>query len=271
MVIALTIAASDPSSGAGIQADLAVFRDIGVYGLCAVTNVTAQNSQGVHKVCKVPPNIIAAQIDAVTRDFHVAACKVGMLYSPQAVDVVAERIHRRSIPNVVLDPVMKAKHGETLLTPSAIKRLKRALLPGVALITPNADEAEVLTGIKVTDIESAMQAAMALVEMGARAALVKGGHIEGEPVDLLYDGQGFHRFLGARLEKNMHGTGCVLSSAITARLALGDDLRHAVSFAKDYVTRAIEHSVKLGKGGLEYCWQGVEGGEWRAESREGTV
>lgn len=251
-VTALTIASSDPSGGAGIQADLAVFRDCGVYGLSAITNVTSQNSLGVHKVCKVPPNIIAAQIDDITRDFTVSACKIGMLYSPRAIDVVADRIHRRSIPNVVLDPVMKAKHGEALLTQPAIKRLKRDLIPGITLVTPNADEAEELTGISVTNIESAMQAAKALVDMGAVAALVKGGHVEGEPVDLLYDGQVFHRFLGARIDKNMHGTGCVMSSAITARLALGDDIRQAVSFAKDYVTRAIEHSIKLGKGELDY-------------------
>ena len=252
IVIALTIAASDPSSGAGIQADLAVFGDIGVYGMSVITNVTAQNSMCVHRVCKVPPNIIAAQIDTVTRDFKVAACKVGMLYSPQAVDVVAERIHRREIRNVVLDPVMKAKHGEVLLTGAAIKRLKRKLIPGVTLITPNADEAEALTGIAVTDIEGAKAAATALVGMGVCAALVKGGHIDGEPVDLLYDGQEFHQFLGMRIEKNMHGTGCVMSSAIAARLALGDDICHAVSFAKDYVSRAIERSIKLGKGNLDY-------------------
>ena len=252
IVTALTIASSDPSGGAGIQADLAVFRDCGVHGLSAITNVTSQNSLGVHKVCKVPPNIIAAQIDDVTRDFTVSACKVGMLYSPQAVEVVADRIHRRSIPNVVLDPVMKAKHGEVLLTPPAIKRLKRVLIPGVTLITPNAHEAEVLTGIPVTGVESAKEAAKALVGMGALAALIKGGHIEGEPIDVLYDGQDFHEFLDTRIEKNMHGTGCVLSSAIAARLALGDDLHHAVSFAKDYVTRAIERSIRLGKGGVDY-------------------
>ncbi len=128
MNVALTIAASDSSSGAGVQADLAVFRDIGVYGVCAVTNVTAQNSLGVHKICKTPPRIVAAQIDAVTRDFQVRACKVGMLYSPRIVDLVAERIVRREIPNVVLDPVMKAKGGQELLSLPAVKRMKRRLL-----------------------------------------------------------------------------------------------------------------------------------------------
>lgn len=252
MNVALTIAASDSSGGAGIQADLAVFREIGVHGVCAVTNVTVQNSQGVHKVWKVAPKIIAAQIDAVTRDFKVAACKIGMLYSPQTVDLVAERIHRREITNVVLDPVMAAKHGEVLLAPSAIKRMKRWLIPKVTLITPNAHEAEALTGIAVTDAPTARDAAKALVDMGAKNALVKGGHIEGEPVDVLYNGQDFSEFLGRRLDKNMHGTGCVLSAAIAARLALGDSISDAISYAKLYIEKAIEHSVRLGKGGLDY-------------------
>jgi len=250
MRVALTIAASDSSCGAGIQADLAVFREIGVYGVCAVTNVTAQNTTGVAKVNKVPPRIVAAQIDAVTRDFRVGACKIGMLYSPQAVSVVAERIRRREIPNVVVDTVMQSKRGDVLLTEPALKRLKRQLLPLAAVVTPNYAEATALTGIKVEDADSAREAARALVEMGARAALVKGGHAEGEPVDMLFDGEQFHEFVGKRVSKRMHGTGCVLSAAIAARLALGDDLVAAVGFAKKYVQKAIEKSVELGKGGL---------------------
>lgn len=250
--IGLTIAASDSSCGAGVQADLAVFHDVGVYGVCVVTNVTAQNSQGVHRVCKVPPRIVAAQIDAVTRDFRVEACKVGMLYSPQAVDLVAERIHRRSIPNVVLDPVMKAKRGEALLTEPAVKRMKRALIPVVLLVTPNRDEAEALTGVAVTNLASARDSAKALCDMGAQWALVKGGHAEGEPVDVLCGSDGFHEFGGARIEKTMHGTGCVLSAAIAARLALGDGVIEAVDFAKGYVSRAIERAVRLGKGGMDF-------------------
>jgi hydroxymethylpyrimidine/phosphomethylpyrimidine kinase len=252
MKVALTIAASDSSSGAGIQADLAVFRELGVYGVCAVTNVTAQNSLGVHKINKVPPRIVAAQIDSVTRDLEIAACKIGVLYSPQAVDLVAERIDRRDIPNVVLDPVLRAKNGEELLTEPAIKRMKRRLIPRVMLVTPNASEALALTGIEVTDAASARDAARALVDKGAGAALVKGGHIEGEPVDVFFDGSDFSEFAGRRLDKTMHGTGCVLSAAIAARLALGDDLRSAIAFAKDYVSNAIAQSVRLGKGKMDY-------------------
>jgi hydroxymethylpyrimidine/phosphomethylpyrimidine kinase len=253
--ITLTIAASDSSSGAGIQADLTAFREMGVYGLCAVTNVTVQDSHGVHKVNKVPPMIVTAQIDAAMRDYSVGACKIGMLYSPRIVDVVAERISRREIPNVVLDPVMNAKRGEVLLTEPAIKRMKRCLVPKVTLITPNATEAEKLTSIAVKDVASAKDAAKALVEMGSKCALVKGGHIEGEPVDVLFDGQNCHEFAGRRFEKNMHGTGCVMSAAIAARLAHGDDICAAVESAKDYVSKAIEHSVRLGKGQLDYFFK----------------
>ena len=252
MKIALTIAASDSSCGAGVQVDLAVMRELGVHGMCVITNVTAQNSQGVHKICKTAPRVVAAQIDAVTRDFHVAACKIGMLYSHQAVDVVAERIARREIPNVVLDPVMQAKNGEELLRPTAIKRMKRNLIPKVTCITPNAHEAQVLTGIEVTDVTTAREAAKALSDAGARCVLVKGGDVEGEPVDVLFDGSDFHEFRAKRIEKNMHGTGCVLSAAITSRIALGDDVVSAVEFAKEYVSKAIELSVKLGKGGMDY-------------------
>jgi hydroxymethylpyrimidine/phosphomethylpyrimidine kinase len=253
--VALTIAASDSSSGAGIQADLAVFRELGLYGVCAVTNVTAQNSQGVRHVSKIPPRIIATQIDSVTRDYTVGACKIGMLYSPQAVSMVAERIRRREIPNIVLDPVMQAKHGETLLTLPAVKRLRWKLLPLVVLVTPNAGEAEALTGIPVVDRSSARDAAKALVDMGAKHALVKGGHIldaSGQVVDVSYDGVDFGEYPCERIEKNMHGTGCVLSAAITARLALGDPLFAAIVYAKQFVTKAIEQSIRLGKGGLDY-------------------
>jgi hydroxymethylpyrimidine/phosphomethylpyrimidine kinase len=248
---ALTIAASDSSSGAGIQADLRVFAELGVFGLCAVTCVTAQNSGGVLKIFKVAPRTIMAQIDAAT-DFKVGACKIGMLYLPQTIGIVSERIARREIANVVLDPLMNAKGGEILLAPQAVKRLKRWLLPKVRLVTPNAPEAQALTKIEVTDAASALEAAKALVGMGAGAALVKGGHMLEEPVDVLYDGENVFEFAGKRQPRNMHGTGCVLSSAIAARLALGDELPAAVEFAKGYVEKAIANSVRLGKGGLDY-------------------
>ncbi|MDH7602010.1 MAG: bifunctional hydroxymethylpyrimidine kinase/phosphomethylpyrimidine kinase [Armatimonadota bacterium] len=248
MHVALTIAASDPSGGAGIQVDLAVFRELGVYGTSVVTNVTAQNTRGFDKICKVPPRIIAAQIDAVARDFRVGACKIGVLYAPRAVAVVAERIRRREIPRVVFDPVMAAKDGRVLMTPNALKRVKRLLLPRTMVITPNFSEASVLSGVDVKDSATAKEAAKVLAEMGPYAVLIKGGHAEGEPVDILYHENQFYEFAGKRSDKHMHGTGCVLSAAITARLAVGDDLLSAVEFAKRYVERAIERSAALGKG-----------------------
>lgn len=248
MTRALTIAGSDSSGGAGIQADLKVFAELGVYGFSAVTAVTAQNSQGLCKVNKVPPRIVAAQIDASVRDFGVDACKIGMLYSHQVVTTVAERLRRREIQNVVLDPVIFAKRGQRLITSAGVARMKREMLPEVLLIAPNIDESEVLTGL--SDREDA---ARALHNMGAKFVLIKGGHLEGEPLDLLFDGERFTEYHGTRIQgKNVHGTGCILSSAITARIALGDAVPDAVGFAKKFTSLAVETSAKLGKGAMWY-------------------
>jgi|YNPNPStandDraft_1061719.scaffolds.fasta_scaffold00397_5 hydroxymethylpyrimidine/phosphomethylpyrimidine kinase len=262
MKVALTIAASDSSCGAGTQVDLSVFRELGVYGVCAVTAITVQDSTGVHKVFKLPRRIVAAQIDAAARDLNVGAVKIGMLYSPQVVDQVAERIKRRELPMVVLDPVMRAKHGEVLLTGPALKRLKRALLPLATIVTPNAEEAASLSGIAIGSRADARDAAKALLDKGAKWVLVKGGHVEGQPVDVLTDGVDYYEFGGKRLPANMHGTGCVLSAAIAARLALGDDIPSAVDFAKGYVTAAIERSVALGRGAISYFIGGADNCQW---------
>jgi len=244
----LTIAGSDSSGGAGIQADLKVFAQLGVYGLSAVTAVTAQNSLGVEKINKVPPRIVAAQIDASVRDIGADACKIGMLYAHQVVSVVAERLKRREIPNVVLDPVIFAKDGRRLITSDGISRMRKQMMPLVTLVAPNLQEAEVLTGR--TDREGA---ARALYDMGAKYVLIKGGHLEGEPVDMLHDGRSFVEFAGRRIEgKMLHGTGCILTAAIAARIALGDAVPQAVEFAKRFVEAAIEKSIKLGKGNLWY-------------------
>ncbi|MFQ3549768.1 MAG: bifunctional hydroxymethylpyrimidine kinase/phosphomethylpyrimidine kinase [Armatimonadota bacterium] len=248
----LTIAASDSSCGAGVQADLAVFRDFNLYGLCVVTNVTAQNSSGVQKINKVPPTIIASQIDSCVKDFNVAACKIGMLYHPTAVGIVSERISRRKIPNVVLDPVMEAKNGECLLTPTAFKRLKKQLFPKATVITPNINEASRICGIDIVNKEDIILSAKKIYDMGCKNVLIKGGHLLGKPLDILYNGKDIFEFEDERLEKRMHGTGCVLSSAIAAELANGLEINDAVSNAKKYVTRAIEFSQKLGKKNMDY-------------------
>lgn len=253
MKTALTIAGADSSGGAGIQADLKVFQSLGVYGLSAVTAVTAQNSKGVHKVNKVPPRIITAQIDAVTRDFGADACKIGMLYTEQAVTVVAERIARRELQNVVLDPIIFAKDGTRLLLAKAVRRLRRDLIPRSTLVAPNIGEAAELAKISITSLADAKSAAKIIHGFGPKYVLIKGGHLSGEPVDLLYDGNQFIEYPGKRVAgPSMHGTGCVLSAAIAARLALGNSMPDAVGFAKDYVTAAIKNSIKMGKGGLAY-------------------
>ncbi|HUV04393.1 MAG TPA: bifunctional hydroxymethylpyrimidine kinase/phosphomethylpyrimidine kinase [Armatimonadota bacterium] len=245
----LTIAGSDSSGGAGIQIDLKSFERLGVYGISAVTAVTAQNTVGVQKIHKVPPRIIAAQIDSVVLDIGVDACKVGMLYDPTAVDVVAERIHRREIPNVVLDPVIAAKDGTPLLANKGIERMKRSLIRRVLLVTPNVREAEMLSGIRVTGTEDLKEAAAAIHRMGCRYVLAKGGHLGGEPTDVLFDGERFVELPGVRIEgAEVHGTGCAFSAAIAARLALGDAVPDAARFAKAFVADLMRSAVKLGKG-----------------------
>jgi hydroxymethylpyrimidine/phosphomethylpyrimidine kinase len=251
--VALTIAGSDSSGGAGIQADLKAFADSGVYGVTAITAVTAQNSLGVQKVNEVPPRIVAAQIDSVTRDIGVDACKIGMLYSQQVVSVVAERIARRSIPNVVLDPIIFAKDGTRLLHARAVQRMKRYLIPACTLVTPNLAEAGILAGLEVNNTDSAKDAARVIYNFGVKFVLIKGGHFANDPVDLLFDGTGFIEFYGKRVQdKDLHGTGCILSAAIASKLALGYSVPDAVGFAKDFITRALKNSFKFGKGKLWY-------------------
>ena len=247
----LTIAGSDPSAGAGIQIDLKVFGRLGVYGMSAVTAVTAQNTIGVQKIHKVPPRIIAAQIDSIVRDIGADACKIGMLYYVTAVETVAERIRRREIPNVVLDPVIAAKDGALLLTGGGVPRMRRRLIPLCLVVTPNVHEAELLTGIQVRGLDDLKAAAQAIHAMGCRYVLAKGGHLEGAPVDLLFDGETFTELPGVRVDgPPVHGTGCAFSSALTARIALGDNVLDAARFAKDFVAGLIKSAVKLGKGNL---------------------
>ena len=247
----LTIAGSDSSAGAGIQIDLKVFERLGVYGTAAVTAVTAQNTVGVRKIHKVPPRIIAAQIDSVVRDMGADACKIGMLYDPTAVDVVAERIRRREIPNVVLDPVIAAKDGTPLLTSKGIQRMKRFLIPRALVVTPNAHEAAVLSGVRVRKFDDLKEAAAAIRGMGCKYVLAKGGHLKGDSPDVLFDGKEFVELPGVRIEgPPVHGTGCAFSAALAARIALGDSVPDGVRFAKEFVAELIKSAVKLGKGNL---------------------
>ena len=250
MKIALTIAGSDSGGGAGIQADLKTFARFGVFGTSAITAITAQNTRGVAGWTAVPVEMIRAQIDAVVADLRPAATKSGMLADAAVVEAVAGAIREHALAPYVLDPVMVATSGDVLLEPDAVAAVRGRLLPLADLVTPNLDEAEILTGEPVADVAGMQRAARALVRAGAKAALVKGGHLSGpEMVDVLFDGESLQAVRHPRLEtRNLHGTGCTLSSAIAAHLALGRPLVHAVRESLDYVHRAIATAPGLGGG-----------------------
>jgi hydroxymethylpyrimidine/phosphomethylpyrimidine kinase len=249
--IAVTIAGSDSSGGAGIQADLKTFSALGVYGASVITALTAQNTKGVAGIHDVPADFITAQIDAVFSDLAVNAVKIGMLSAPAAIEAIAAGLDRWKQTLVVLDPVMVASSGDRLLAPAAIDILKSALIPRALVITPNLPEAAALLDAPIAATESEMRAqAEQLLELGPRAVLIKGGHASGaEAIDLLVSRDAVARLSAERVAtKNTHGTGCTLSSAIAAGLAKGQRLGEAVSDAKQYVTEAIGCADELAVG-----------------------
>ena len=254
--IALTIAGSDSGGGAGIQADLKTFHAFGVYGTSALTAITAQNTLGVHAVHAIPTDVIRAQIEAVATDLRPAAFKTGMLATRAIIEEIAAAIRDEALPRYVLDPVMVATSGDRLLDQDAERAIVERLLPLCELVTPNLPEARVLLGERETppltsaDESRLRDYARRLVELGARAALVKGGHLEGaEVVDVLYDGTDFRVWRRPRLDtRNTHGTGCTLSAAIAAGLAHGQPVGAAAGRALDYVARAIAAAPGLGAG-----------------------
>lgn len=251
MRIALTIAGSDSGGGAGIQADLKTFQRFGVYGTTAITAVTAQNTKGVSGWEAVSPGLVRAQIDSIAEDLPPAAFKSGMLANAAVASVVARAIHDHSLRNYVLDPVMVATSGDALFESDTVDVIRRELIPQALLVTPNLHEAAILLGAEIGDEDAMARAAEKIVsEMGAQAALIKGGHLDsGERVvDILYDGN-VRAFRAARLETtNTHGTGCTLSAAIAAQLANGESLHAAVRRAIDYVHNAIATAPGLGAG-----------------------
>jgi len=249
MLIALSIAGSDSGGGAGIQADLKTFHRFGVFGTSVVTAITAQNTLGVHAWSATAPDLVRAQLDAVATDLRPAATKSGMLANAAIVATVAEGIRRHRLAPYVLDPVLVATSGDALGDPDVVRAIADRLLPLATLVTPNLDEAERLTGAPVRDARAMEIAARQLVARGAKAALVKGGHLEGELVDLLFDGREVHRFPHERVAtKDLHGTGCALSAAITALLAQEQDLTDAVAAAIDWLQAAIAGAPPLGAG-----------------------
>ena len=247
--VALTIAGSDSGGGAGIQADLKTFSANGVYGMSAVTSVTAQNTLGVQAVHNLPPDAVAAQIDSVLSDIGAGAVKTGMLANAEIIAAVADALRGyRDIP-LVVDPVMIAKSGDALLESDAVSTLIDRLAPLATVITPNLDEAKALTGIEAPDVEGMKAIARSLFEMGPRHVVVKGGHLEGPAVDVLYDGADFETFEAERVDtRSTHGTGCTFASAIAAGLAKGSGVSEAVGGAKTYLTGALRHAVPLGGG-----------------------
>ncbi len=258
---AMTIAGSDSGGGAGIQADLKTFAAFGVFGTSVITAVTAQNTVGVTGVHEIPVDLIVAQIHSVLDDIGADAVKTGMLSSTQAIEVVSEEMARRSVERLVVDPVMVAKSGDRLLRQDAVSALRTKLIPLATVVTPNIPEAETVAGMKINTEEEAREAARKIVGMGAMSVVVKGGHLDGPPVDLLYDGRDFIVFPGERIDtRNTHGTGCTFASAIAAGLAKEKSLTEAIADAKEYVTEAIRHAdlmgqVGQGHGPLNHFWR----------------
>ncbi len=247
--IALTIAGSDSGGGAGIQADLKTFHSFGVFGTSAVTAITAQNTLGVEAVHPVPVDVVRAQIDAVVTDLRPTALKTGMLGTARMVKTVAEALRLHRLERYVMDPVMVATSGDRLLDEEAEAMLRAELLPLATLVTPNLHEARILTNLRIESVEEMRVAARALVESGAGAALVKGGHLEGDAVDLLWDGRAERLWRKPRIQtRHTHGTGCTLSAAVAAGLAQGRPLEAAVDRAIRFVARAIATAPGLGSG-----------------------
>jgi hydroxymethylpyrimidine/phosphomethylpyrimidine kinase len=259
MPIVLTIAGSDSIAGAGVQADLKTFAALGVYGVSAITAVTSQNTAGIGGVEALSPEIVRSQVLHIAEDVDVSAAKTGMLATVAIVEVVAEAIRSLKTPHFVVDPVITASRGRTLLAPEAVSILKELLLPLAEVVTPNIDEATALTGIHVDSLSTAREAAKRIFDCGPRAVVVKGGHLMGaQAVDLLFCSGSFAEFAAPRSSiGHVHGTGCTFASAIAARLALGDDIPTAVERAKQYVTGAIARSFEIGRGAriLNHFWE----------------
>ncbi|TMC52846.1 MAG: bifunctional hydroxymethylpyrimidine kinase/phosphomethylpyrimidine kinase [Chloroflexi bacterium] len=246
--VALTMAGSDSGGGAGIQADLKTFAMLGVHGTSAITAITAQNTVGVTNILDLPPSLIREQIAAVVEDIGVQAAKTGMLSSAAIIATVAEAVTRYEIAKLVVDPVMVAKGGARLLRDDAVNALRERLIPLAAVVTPNLPEAKVLLGRDIRTLEERRGAARELVVMGARAAVVKGGHAD-DAIDVFFDGSQVVELRAERIETtNTHGSGCVFSAAIAAWLARGAEPIDAVRQAKTFITRAIANSIEIGHG-----------------------
>ena len=246
--VVLVIAGFDPTTGAGVGADLKVLAAHGCYGVAVVTTLTVQNTQKVHSVEPVAADVVQRQLDALLADVSVAAVKIGMLGTREHVRSVAAALKRFSLPNVVLDPVLRATSGSNLLDPEGVDALRSELLPLADVVTPNLWETRVLSGVDITDRKGIRAAAQRLHELGAKGVVITGGDLE-RPIDLFFNGQGFTEFAGEKVSsENTHGTGCAFSSAVAANLAQGKKLVDSLMLAKAYVTEAIKKGYSLGEG-----------------------
>lgn len=247
---ALTIAGSDSGGGAGIQADIKTFQELGVFGMSAITAITAQNTLGVKGVYPISIEGIAQQMDCIGLDLKPDGVKTGMLFNSEIIKVVAEKVRQHNWSNLVVDPVMIAKGGSPLLQEEAIDALKEWLLPLATVVTPNLPEAEVIAGIQIKSLQDRKEAAKIIYHLGAKNVMIKGGHDENEQmIDLLYDGSSYFQYESKRVPtKNTHGTGCTFSAAITAELAKGNSIDSAISVAKKFIQAAIEDDLHIGSG-----------------------
>lgn len=245
----LTIAGSDSSGGAGIQADLKTFSAIGTYGMSVITAITAQNTEGVFMVEDLSKEIIRKQIEVVIEDIKPKAIKIGMVSNPEIINEIVDTLSKYDIEYLVVDPVMISKSGFYLLKPEAKDALIKNLIPKAYILTPNTLEAEEISGVKINTLEDMKEAGEKILDLGPKYVLMKGGHLEGEAIDILVGKDVYKELKSERLNnKNTHGTGCTLSSAITSYLALGNDIERAVELGKEYITNAIKNSFDIGKG-----------------------
>jgi hydroxymethylpyrimidine/phosphomethylpyrimidine kinase len=244
----LAIAGSDSCGGAGIQADIKTITSLGAHALTAITAVTAQNSMGIASVHEIPARFISKQIEAIIDDIFPHAVKIGMLMTGSAIREVAKTIEKFKISHLVVDPVLRASTGKELLEPNAISLLKEVLFPHAKVVTPNLDEAGILTGKKVRNLKEMEEAAKAINELGPDV-VITGGHLKGKCVDLLYDGKAIHHFYGSRIKtEHTHGSGCVFSTAVAAFLAMDDEVTKAVKSAHDFTRNAIKGGYPCGRG-----------------------
>ena len=251
MKVALTIAGSDPSGGAGVQADLKTFTRLKVYGTAVITALTVQNTTGIRHVIKVPSDILRKQITTLFEDFTIRAVKTGMILSTETIEIIHQQLKKYDISLYVLDPIIRSSNGFPILKKDEIETLKKLLFPLALLVTPNLHEAELLTGLAIRNERDMEQAAKEIRALGPRAVLVKGGHLEGNAIDVFYDGTKTVKYQKPRIaQKRLHGAGCVLSSAIVAGLVMGLSLPQAIQQAKTFVQHAIKRAIPVGQGAV---------------------